>query len=224
MLKQKKVQVGWIIMTLLSLSIAGYAILSYMRFDPTKIKISIDPDFLQHELMLYVHIFSSSIALLVGPFMFMERFRNRNLSLHRWLGRIYLVLGILLGGISGLVVAQYTQAGFNGRVGFSMLSILWLSTGWMAYTNIRSKQVKKHQEWMIRNYALSFAAVTLRIWLPLGIAMLFPQLETTFDGEFDRLFQEAYSVVPWLCWVPNLIVAELIINRRRTKLMAVKKI
>jgi hypothetical protein len=52
---------------------------------------------------------------------------------------------------------------------------------------------------MIRSYALTFAAVTLRIWLPLGQVL-----------HFD--FVEAYRVIAWLCWVPNLLAAEWILN------------
>jgi hypothetical protein len=35
------------------------------------------------------------------------------------------------------------------------------------------------------------------------------------SGDFDTLFVEAYRVVMWLCGVPNLIIAEWIVQRRR---------
>jgi hypothetical protein len=49
---------------------------------------------------------------------------------------------------------------------------------------------------MIRSYALTFAAVTLRIWLPL------------FQNGFGMEFISAYVIIAWLCWVPNLLWAE----------------
>ena len=53
---------------------------------------------------------------------------------------------------------------------------------------------------MVRNFSLTFAAVTLRLYLPstvvLGIA-----------------FENAYPFVAWLCWVPNLVVAEFLFKR-----------
>ncbi len=55
---------------------------------------------------------------------------------------------------------------------------------------------------MIRSYALTFAAVTLRIYLPLSQIAGMP-------------FDPAYQTISWLCWVPNLIVAEWIILRQR---------
>jgi hypothetical protein len=56
---------------------------------------------------------------------------------------------------------------------------------------------------MIRNYALTFAAVTLRIWLPL--------LSEVAGIEFVN----AYRAVAWLCWIPNLYVAQRIIEQPR---------
>jgi len=52
---------------------------------------------------------------------------------------------------------------------------------------------------MIYSYAACFAAVTLRIWLPLLMITL-----------GDYLF--AYRIVAWLCWVPNIIAAYFIVK------------
>ena len=54
---------------------------------------------------------------------------------------------------------------------------------------------------MIYSYAACFAAVTLRIWLPLLIVSL---------GDFIT----AYRIVAWLCWVPNLMVAYFLVDKR----------
>jgi hypothetical protein len=56
---------------------------------------------------------------------------------------------------------------------------------------------------MIRNFALSLAAVTLRNELPL---MLFA---------LHWSFHVSYITVSWLCWVPNLLIAEWMIHRRK---------
>ena len=59
-----------------------------------------------------------------------------------------------------------------------------------------------HREWMIRSFALTFAAVTLRLYLP--IAQLLPV-------ELD----DAYRAISFLCWAPNLVVAEAYLRQRR---------
>ena len=65
---------------------------------------------------------------------------------------------------------------------------------------------------MIRSFALTFAAVTLRLYLP-----LVPLLGISFvDG---------YRAISFLAWVPNLIVAELYLRgafSRAAKLRAAR--
>ena len=48
--------------------------------------------------------------------------------------------------------------------------------------------------------ALAFAAVTLRLYLPLAAVAGFS-------------FAEAYPLVAWLCWLPNLVIAERALRR-----------
>ena len=50
---------------------------------------------------------------------------------------------------------------------------------------------------MIRNFALTFAAVTLRLWIPIFLTS-------------GLSFEAAYPVIAWLSWVPNLLVAEVL--------------
>ncbi len=163
---------------------------------------------------LFVHAFAGGIALLLGPFQFLDGFRKRRPVVHRWMGRIYLV-SILIGGLSAFIIAPGMISGLVGEVGLLSLAVLWLWTGWNAYSSIRKGDVKSHREWMIRSFALTFAAATLRLWLGTLIATQLPFLQTRYSGDFDALFVEVYRVVMWLSWVPNLIVAEMIIQRRR---------
>ena len=87
-------------------------------------------------------------------------------------------------------------------MGFGMLALFWLYTTTNAYTSIRNRDIASHQKWMIRSYALCFAAVTLRIYLPI------------FLGLMGMEFVPAYKIIAWLCWGPNLVVAELFIVRK----------
>ncbi len=165
-------------------------------------------------ISLFVHAFSSGIALVIGPFQFLQGLRDRRPTLHRWMGRIYLT-AILIGGLSAFVIAPGLISGLVGEIGLMSLAALWLWTGWMAYTSIRAGNIEAHRNWMTRNYALTFAGVMLRLWLGTLIATQLPMLETKYAGDFNNLFVEVYRVVMWLSWVPNLIVAEWILQRRR---------
>jgi uncharacterized membrane protein len=209
----------WRLMTFLAIGVAVAAIAPYATFNPDNFnnataRYATESVFCQ--VGLYIHIFASGIALVLGPFQFLSGLRTRRPSIHRWMGRIYLT-GVLLGGLSAFIIAPGIISGMVGEIGLLSLASLWLWTGWMAYRNIRAGHVQIHRDWMTRNYALTFSAVTLRLWLGTLIGTQIPFLETRYAGDFDALFVEVYRVVMWLAWVPNLMVAEMIIQRRRTK-------
>lgn len=211
-------RVGLAAVTLLAIGIGIFAFGQYVLLRrPADVLLR---TFVEQPFWLYLHIIPSIIALVTGPFQFVQSIRARNPAVHRWLGRIYLALGILPGALGGLVIAQTTEAGLVGRVGISLLALLWLWTGWNAYRTIRRGQVQEHKAWMIRNYALTFAAVTLRLYLPIGIMVLLPGLESNYNGNFDALFLDVYATTFWLSWVPNLVVAERLIERQRRRASA----
>lgn len=156
-------------------------------------------------VMLFIHITTSIVALVIGPFTLSTKFRERNINHHRIAGRIYMV-GILLGGVSGLYLSFYATGGLVAKLGFGLLSVFWLTSAYQALHRVKNKKMKEHRNWMIRNYSLTFAAVTLRIWLPLFIVL--------FGIE---QFELSYAIIAWLAWVPNLIIAELFIRQRLNK-------
>ena len=132
------------------------------------------------------------------------------MSWHRFLGKTYLA-AVLCSGAAALYIAMFANGGIVSVVGFGGLAMAWLFTTAQAYIAIRKKEIDSHQYWMIRSYALCFAAVTLRIWLPLF------QLGLHMD------FMEAYRIIAWLCWVPNLIVAEIIVRNIRASRLATRR-
>ena len=151
----------------------------------------------------YTHIIFGGIALLIGWIQFVDKWRIANIIMHRNLGKIYLSC-VLLSSLSGIYLGVYASGGIIPSAGFVSLGILWFLTSYFGYVSIIKNRLIAHKNWMIYSYSLCFAAVTLRIWLPLLSA---------FCGEFLI----AYQITAWLCWVPNLIVAYFIIKKEKPK-------
>lgn len=191
-----------ILLYFLSIGVAGYAVVAYTAFP---IGSLVHPDMLRsfqaHRIEVYAHIFTSALALLLGPLQFSQALRARKPALHRWLGRAYLGLGVLPGGLAGLLIARNAYGGMLSTLGFAALAIAWLYSGLRAYLAIRQRDIGTHRRWMIRNFALTLAAVTLRCYLPLSMLTAIP-------------FERAYPVIAWLCWVPNLLIAERWLHSR----------
>lgn len=152
-----------------------------------------------NRLVLLIHIMGSLVAIVTGPTQFLPGLRARFPKSHRANGYLYFT-GVAVGGSAGLYSATVSMGGLVAHTGFFLLAMLWMSTAAQSLAAIRRRDIPLHREWMVRCYALTFAAVTLRLWLP---------VLTAASGSYDQ----AYQTVAWLSWVPNLIVAEMWIQR-----------
>ncbi len=189
---------GWFAMTLLALLVAGYAGTALVA--PSLRVPFVEDLFANLPVAVSVHLAGGVIALVLGAFQVNSRLRSRFLSIHRWSGRMY-VFAVLVGGVAGFVLALDSFGGLVTHFGFGLMAICWVGTTLNAYRHIRRGDLVAHRAWMLRSYALTLAAVTLRIYLPLS------QI-----AEID--FESAYPVVSWLCWVPNLLVVEWFVLAR----------
>jgi len=191
---------GWTVVAILAILVAivssRYFLISFDVAAPPELLAAVA----QRKFVFFLHISGGIVALASGAWNFLEVSRRRLIYLHRWLGRIYLI-SVFVGGIAGLFLATTAQGGLAGQIGFGLLAALWLATGSMAYYRIRNYDIASHRQWMIRSYALTFAAVTLRIWIPLLMGAGYG-------------FQEAYAAIAWISWVPNLLAAELLLRRQ----------
>lgn len=196
---------GFFTVLVLSLLVAGFAIFAYTALP---LGSTVHPDmrvnFEAHRIGIYTHIFCSAIALLLGPFQFSSRLRRSRPAIHRATGRIYLGVGVAIGGLSGLYMAAYAHGGIVSKLGFATLAVLWLYTGARAYAAARGGDFAAHRSWMIFNFALTFAAVTLRI-----------HLLAFFIAGFR--FESFYPFIAWLAWVPNMLVAAFIVRRSKNQ-------
>jgi hypothetical protein len=152
---------------------------------------------------LTVHAGFASLALAIGSFQFLGVVRRRWPRWHRWNGTLY-VVACLLAGSAGLVLSFGTTAGPIATAGFGLLALAWLFTTGNAWRLARARRFAEHEPWMMRSFALTLAAVTLRIYLPLS-------------GVLHLDMDAAYRAISFLCWVPNLAIVEMMIAARRVR-------
>ncbi|GAB4494892.1 MAG: hypothetical protein OHK0019_22500 [Saprospiraceae bacterium] len=187
----------WFLFAFLAVSIGLYPVIYFVQ-DRTFGLLSTKSGVLLSDTLwnagFYTHIIFGGVAMLAGWSQFSPRLRLNRLSLHRNLGKIY-VAAALLSGSAGIGIGTQATGGWAAALGFMSLGVVWVYTTFAAYRHIRAGQVAAHQKMMIYSYAACFAAVTLRLWMPILVPM--------FEGDFIQ----AYQIVAWLCWVPNLGVA-----------------
>ncbi|GAA1912741.1 DUF2306 domain-containing protein [Streptantibioticus ferralitis] len=211
-------QWSWAWIALSSLAITGYFVGQYgqgtldaLAHQHVGLASTYAPQAWPIQVAFYLHIAFAGLALALGPWQFSRRLRNRHIRIHRAIGRSYMIT-VAIGAVSAFVMSMFSSVGFLGFFGFGSLAVLWGWTAWRGYRAIRQRDVRSHQAWMIRNFALTYAAVTLRTWL--GV-LIFAQVPFVHGGDaFNRIFAQAYAPLPFLCWLPNVVIAEIMIRRR----------
>lgn len=197
---RKRARILWWLMTLLAMLMSLLAV-RYIPANPDDYFPEERTVYEDHTFLILGHIVGASVAMILGPFQFLPGQRRRRIGVHRWMGRLY-PTGVAVGSAFGFFMAWLAYGGIISSLGFATLAVLWFSTGAMALREARHGRIRAHRDWMIRNFALTFAAVTLRIWLLL--------LSEVAGIDFIN----AYRAVAWLCWIPNLLIAQTMVRQR----------
>lgn len=157
---------------------------------------------LQHyRWSFYLHIFPALLVLAAGATQFSGRILKKTPVLHRWVGRAYAFSILCVCGPGALVMAFYANGDAFTKASFVTLSLLWWWFTWSAYRAIRAGDVRRHGAWMIRSYALTLSAISLRV------------MQFGLSSYSDVSPEEAYEIVAWPSWVLNLLLAELVLSR-----------
>ena len=149
---------------------------------------------------LILHAGLGATALILGPLQFIRRRDGRRAAWHRVTGVAYMA-ACLVSAPAGLVLALGVSTGPVAGIGFGGLAVVWFWTTANGLRSVLARRYAGHGRWMVRSFALTFAAVTLRLYLPLAAFL-------PVDGE------DAYRAISYLCWIPNLLVAELLLRTR----------
>jgi uncharacterized membrane protein len=154
------------------------------------------------KIAFYTHVFSAIIALMAGFTQFSNYVLKEHRKLHSVVGKIYAYNILLINFPAGLIMGIYANGHLPSKIAFLILDFLWFTFTFKAVAAIRKKDVKKHKQFMIRSYALTFSAITLRLW-KIVFVILTPLDVTTI-----------YMIDAWMGFVPNLLFAEWYIRSR----------
>ena len=179
-------------------------VLPYLGFDKGIDFLSTKTDETQVNIIFrigfYIHITTAMVVLAVGLPQFIPYFVRTYPSVHRVLGKVYVVGILLLAAASGMVLAVFANGGLPAKTGFAMQCIVWWLATYMAYAKVMKQQYRQHIAWMIRSFAITLAAFSLRS-------------ETYLMDHFLHTKPiETYITITWLSWVGNLLIAEILIN------------
>jgi uncharacterized membrane protein len=183
---------GYGLLIALALAI-GVVSLRYATFNPAVAPDELRANMQAHPPVFVAHTLAAAIALLVGVWQFMPR--TRRTGWHRLEGRLY-VGACLIGAVAGFFIAFHTTAGPLAAAGFSLLAVLWFGATLIGYLSARRGNFVLHRRWMVRSYALTSAAITLRLITGVG-------------GVVGFTFYDSYIFAAWASWMINLAAVEI---------------
>lgn len=154
-----------------------------------------------YSLAFFVHVFSSIWVLGAGFSQFSKQLLRHQAHWHRRFGWFYVLVILFLAGPSGLLIGIFANGGWSSQLAFCLLAILWMGFTLLAVLKARQREYQAHRAWMIRSFALTLSAISLRAWKYVLVALFHPRP------------MDVYILVAWLGWVLNLLVAEFIIAR-----------
>lgn len=196
-------RIGWWLMAAGAVGLAALVVPRYLNLDAVRSPLELDPDQPTQIVWVSLHAFTAGLVLVLGPFQFLPAVRRDRPGLHRMVGRVY-VGAVLAGSVTGLPAALMSTSGPVAQAGFLLLEVLWLVSICMAVRAIRAGQVQLHRVWMIRNYALTYAAVALRVLLITGMYYR--------SGNPDAITREqVYDIAGWGSVTLMIVIAEWII-------------
>jgi uncharacterized membrane protein len=146
-----------------------------------------------------VHVYPTLLVLPAGFIQFNGYVRKYYKKLHRYVGWVYIIVILGLASPSGFWMGIYANGGLSSQIAFCILAIFWFYTTLQALLRIPKRDFIAHRNFMIRSFALTLSALTLRLW------------KTIFVYLFHPHPMDVYRLVAWLGWVLNIIIAELII-------------
>ena len=191
-----------------SVGAGGLSFAQIQRLMPAElVQESFDFDrwFAAHPLPSMLHVVLGGVFLAFAPLQFSSRLRNRYLNLHRWLGRVLVMVALPI-GISGLLLGViFPYGGPAAAAAVFAAGTFFLVALVRAVFAIRRHEVARHREWMIRMFAIGLGIATVRI---IGLILVVITRSS---------FQELAGTAFWLGWLLTLAAAEWWIRRTRVR-------
>ena len=122
---------------------------------------ALDQVFANKEALTLAHIIPGLAFVILVPFQLSRSWRNRHLRAHRWMGRIIMILGVII-GVSALAMSSHPIGGTLEASATIFFDLFFLFAMTKAYVHIRRREVALHREWVIRAMAIALGIATVR--------------------------------------------------------------
>ena len=156
------------------------------------------------------HVLAAAVITTCGLLQLVPQIRSRWPVLHRWSGRLFLAMALILslGGL-WLVWVRGSYMTVPGAIAISMdgVLILWFAT--MAWITARRRDFAAHRRWALRTFIVASGVWFMRLgYIVWGVLTGGAGIERGLSGPFDLFWAFATHLLP-------LAVLELYLRAER---------
>lgn len=158
------------------------ASVSYFLRDPANL------GFLDYPTIVALHVVLGAVYMVFAPFQFVRRIRSHHPGYHRWMGRILVAVGMVVGVTALFMGLVIPFSGWAEGVLIALFGSLFLFALGKGFFHVRAGRVDLHREWMIRAFAIALAIATQRV-------IFIPSLLAVDDPTYGEIVM--LSVAAW---------------------------
>lgn len=122
--------------------------------------------YLENPRLTMLHTIPGLLFAILGPLQFMGPIRRRVPAVHRWSGRVFVLIGITSGVAAFLMTLRFPIWGMTLNTAISLVSSVFMVFAFVqALVHVRARRFGLHREWMIRGFATGMAVALFRVML-----------------------------------------------------------
>ena len=155
-------------------------------------------NYIANPVPITLHVVGGSLMMLIGPLQVNSKLRLRRRFLHKLLGRVFWLAGMVTGASAIWMAVHFPFiSGLTTFLSNIVFGILLLGSLIAAMVYVRKGDIARHRAWVLRSYALALGPATQRL--------LFMPYFLVFGLSEDPIL----GLLLILGWVINFAVLEI---------------
>jgi hypothetical protein len=208
----------WILpLTLFSTAFLLFSLPPYLSLQPADSRLPIPESPAWYYPVLVVHVFGGALITLLVILQVWPWLRTRRPAVHRWSGRVYVLAGLPLVGVSAMLIAPFSEADASARTSAFVWAVLWSAFTVLGYVSARRRHFASHREWMLRSFALVYGIAFNRILHLLLVLAMSPGVDAEHGGDLTALSLELGAASGFLSWILPLLFLEWWLKYRKPR-------
>ena len=154
-----------------------------------------------YQVAFWIHILFSPLVIFSSLWLLSGTMRRHYPRVHRWLGRVHVLVVLVLVAPTGLWMSFYALTGMWAGSAFALSSIATFVCALMGWRSAMSRRFAEHQLWMNRCFLLLCSAIVLRV----------------LSGAATVLKSEEIMTYPVFAWISAVVPVTMYEVVRRLK-------